>query len=785
MSQANSETKRVQFLLTSLIIIVILVLAVLVIYLTYPEFLALETPATQTQAEISPIQLTDTPSPTITLTPTASRTLRPTTTPSITLTPTITPFPSQTTTPPGPPTLTPAKPILGDPYKLVDWSPDHADYMIQLMADYPNTLSEGSRGENNENYYDAFGYAVDAQQESILRFPDAPLVEVWQWGLAYNLARIADSGSGDAYGRLIIDGLNQGDVDMTNLADWFKQREPRLVLYTIELDPISGYLSSYLLDVRGPGSNYILLLETSSGYQYYSLNNAFDFVNPRETRSIISDLTGDGSQEAGIYFVNPSNPYILELPAVENLAGIPPQEKGFRPSLPPREIGIEYTNDWGVAVDERDGGNNLYFSSSFYPACPVELRLEYSWEGTFFDLLDTQYIFEPAPETLSYCEFLADHAAEYWGYEPAIQLMEMLLPVWPPDSEDEGNPYPADAVDEWRFNLGIYHAQIGEASTAINYFNQVLTDPGDPDSQWVSQARDFRSVYNLPGDLYRACVSVANCNADHALDYLINHHDREPGTDIIEHLLDSGVPIIASGYFDFDYDGFRERWITVRNRPLEVLSFWIIAGSGSGEKGMYVEKVDSSKPALEYVSETEPPIVSVDGDLYIRMMRDPLSTKPYITYPVLSSELVDPFEEGVSAASGALFSGTDPDEVIEMLLTLEESPGLRCELTWTCDRYYYLLGLAYELAGRERMAVDTYLFLWWNYSRSPYTTMARLKLIGTITVTPPTAPIPSTRTPTPPTGPYPTPPTGASPLPTSAYPYPIITPTFVYPYPNP
>jgi hypothetical protein len=80
-------------------------------------------------------------------------------------------------------------------------------------------------------------------------------------------------------------------------------------------------------------------------------------------------------------------------------------------------------------------------------------------------------------------------------------------------------------------------------------------------------------------------------------------------------------------------------------------------------------------------------------------------------------------------------------------LDLADDPGLLCKPTWSCDEYYYLLGLASELAGDEVSAVQAYQRLWLDYSKSPYTTMARLKLQITDTpftpVTPSTTPSPT------------------------------------------
>ena len=103
-----------------------------------------------------------------------------------------------------------------------------------------------------------------------------------------------------------------------------------------------------------------------------------------------------------------------------------------------------------------------------------------------------------------------------------------------------------------------------------------------------------------------------------------------------------------------------------------------------------------------------------------------------------------------------------------------------------------MLGLVSELAGYERNAVDANLTLWREYSKSPFTTMARLKLEGiaipapavpTYTITPSGTFIPIPTIP----GVTPTPtPTGATPTLTPTGPTPTPTPTETpgTPYPS-
>ncbi|MCK5315891.1 MAG: hypothetical protein KAJ53_12240, partial [Anaerolineales bacterium] len=240
MADSPESTARIRYLLTSLVVILIFILALLVLLAAYPVVLAPSPAITPTITPIPTNTHTATLIPTITPTPEPTRTSRPTFTPTITLIPSQTPTPSLTPTYSGPPTLTPASAVRGKDYSLEEWSPELADYMVMLMDDYPNTLSEDKRGENDEGYYDAFYYATIAQKEALLRYPDVPQAVFWRWGLAYNLAQVGDPQAGEAYAEIITLNLNEGDVDLKELETWFEFQEDRLTLEITELKPVPG-----------------------------------------------------------------------------------------------------------------------------------------------------------------------------------------------------------------------------------------------------------------------------------------------------------------------------------------------------------------------------------------------------------------------------------------------------------------------------------------------------------------------------------------------------------------
>jgi hypothetical protein len=161
------------------------------------------------------------------------------------------------------------------------------------------------------------------------------------------------------------------------------------------------------------------------------------------------------------------------------------------------------------------------------------------------------------------------------------------------------------------------------------------------------------------------------------------------------------------------------------------------------------------------------------------MLRLPDTQEPYLLDVPLRKEYPSRFFVPLGDLERRLLSGESPEQIQEELLDLQEFPGLLCEPTWTCDSYYYLLGLASELAGDTDEALDNYLALWLNYSKSPFTTMARLKLEGTQPI--PTATL--SPTPTLPVTPSPTLPASLTPTVTGTPP--TATPTVTGTLPTP
>jgi hypothetical protein len=736
MSSAPEETKRTRFLLTNLVILFIFVLTLVFLIASYPTLLAPPPTSTPTITNTIIPTLAPTPitsSPTITLTPTPTRTKLPTFTPTLTNTPTPTGTPTPSPTPTGPPTLTPARPVPGNErYNLQTWTPDNAADLVERMENYSNTLPRQSRGEDNSAYFAAFKYAVFAQQETLLRFPDAPQAETWKWGLAYDLARTGDSQAASQYADLIVRGLNQGDTTLEGLAAWFHDKEPRLDLNIIVLKPLSTYTGNYVLEIRGGGSAFIWLLNTPSAFQAYPIFSDFDFVHMPGFRTILSDLNGDGYEDLAIYQESRPGDLNLILPHVFNLAQVPAQPLPFRPSQSSFTIGMDYTNYWAIQKDE-SGKNLLAFQSNIFAACPINIQRLYQWDGTFFSMVNTTYQPQPDPATLNYCPIMVDHAAQFWGPEPALKLVQATLDSWPPAVDLKGKPYALDGRDEWRYRMGIYQALDGDTQAAIATMQAIVDAPSLPASRWIEPAQNFLATFHGPADLYRACAQAQFCDPGQVIAHIIDGLPVSQFDQAVDLLWKSGVTLRASGFYDFYGTQENLRWFTVQNHPFEKLQFWILAASPERVQALYVASIDSNEPTLtvqQTVQNTESPVIWLDDVAAFSVQRDPDSLAPYLTYYPLQYHWPNRFDEGLQSASQALFGGSPPQQVVQQLVDLQTNPGLLCAPYWTCDSYYYLLGLANELAGNKSAAIDAYLQVWRDYSNSPYTTMVRLKVSG-------------------------------------------------------
>jgi hypothetical protein len=393
----------------------------------------------------------------------------------------------------------------------------------------------------------------------------------------------------------------------------------------------------------------------------------------------------------------------------------------------------------------------------------------YRWDGNALALVEEGYLIAPPAETLAYCRLAVDHAAAVWGPQAAASMVEALLPLWPPERDENGRLMPLDARDEMRFRLGVYYALSGDRPAAVQALQDLSTNPTLPASRWSAPARRFLEAYPAPAGVYRACVTTELCYPEFAVHLLLAELETSDSRTALESLRQAGLALRASGLYDFDRDGQEERWFTLQYRPAEKIELWILASGQDRLHGLQVGTVESGQPTFSQpYNQPAPPVIWADAVQAFVLRSDPGSGLPYLERFAPRYVWPDHFDLALAPLREALLEGGEPRLVQNALINLERNPGLVCQGDWSCDEYYYLLGLAAELNGQPRFAVEQYLYLWWNY-RSPYTTLARLKLASLVTptpFTPGTPPAAPTLTPTPGTA-YPLP---ATATPNTPYP---------------
>lgn len=731
-----------------------------------------------------PPSSTFTPSPVPSITPSP----QPTWTPLPTLTPSTTPTPTSTgtvTLQPAPPTLTPARPREeAEAFQIAEWLLQDFDYVIALAESYPNTLPEDQRGPLNRDYYAAYGYATILQGEALLEYPNAFEATNWDWGQAYNLARTSNPQAAARYAVLINAAYNAEGVKIGNLEGWIRQNDPRLWLEIIKRPAIGENLVNQVLKLNAEGgSAYLWLVETNTGTTVYPLSSEFDFPERMLPEHYWSDITRDGIEELVIH--HPNAPLRkIRFPRIFDLTQNPPRELNFKPNQD-FDIGLENEYLWDSVVGE-NSGEDLRYTATVYPPCPVTIYHTYHWNGTWIERNRADYAIRPVPGIVSYCELIVNQAAWVWGAETAIPLMETLLPEWPPIGTSEPRTYPVDAKDEWRYRLGIYYALTGDTLRAEEYFQDLIDNPTIPGSRWVKPAQEFQRGLDTPEGIYQACIPSEFCDPRVALKNLVAAIPLNADHDVLYYLTRAGIAIRYTYEFDFEGDGIPERYITFRHHPDQKLEFWIMAEKSIGYEALFVDTIAVSQPTLtRYVTRQGISIVWLNSQQSFTLGRFTGTDEVYVIRYAPSYFYSDFTLETVDSAINALLSGAAPLPIRDGLVALRRSENFACLVEDDCAYFYYALGLANQFGLDESGAVDSYLFIWNEYPNSPFTYMARLKLAykpgygppPTFTPTPTNTATP-TRTPTTTPTPTLTHTPGPSPTPTMTHtPGPSPTPT--------
>lgn len=740
---ANGSTKPSPALLPILILFglaVVLFLVMIVKYFSQP-------PSSPTQTS-SPIFVTLTSHPTqtpsntstITLTPRPTWTLRPSSTA------TQTPLPTSTTTPTLIRTITPAKPDNYNTfYELKPWDLGEQSRSIELLN--ANAVLTPSNGA-----YRALAYA---ESEGILRFPHALEATAWQWDRAYNWLRINDPQGIASYAELIQSAVMSGQVRSTDLPTWFNSYESRITLSASQFLTQPGELGRELIELKAEGSAFLWLVENPTETSIYPLINDVDFSLPHINAFGYGDLTGDAVSELVIYRAETPGSTLLVQPHIFNLSVTPPVELPVQEQVP-IDFGLEPRTEIEVITDTINS-SILRVTSILLPACPAYFAQDYTWNVNSFTVTPSAYKLVPVYDLRTYCEVALDTASTGWGPEAAITVATSMLPIWPPETDAQGHPYPVDAYDQLRYRLGVLYALADQPVKAISTMSEIVDVPVIPESSWVTRAEDFLRTYQTIDDLYLVCQQAQYCNMRDALQTMVKHSSASDPAQALQYLQTHGLITRSSGLTDFDADGQIEHWMIIQPKSNAKLEYWILSKMQSGIQALFVKVVEAGE-SLPFFHEPAGSVPVLQFELHQGFIfkRLPITLEAYIQWVDMEYARPTIIRDGYQQALNQLMSGTDPSVVLSSMLGLYNSPRFKgdCIAFNICDQFHYTLALTYDLLGQQGNGIDQYLWVWRNYGKSPYATMARLKLnhfpLPTYTRTPiPTSTTAPTRTPTP------------------------------------
>jgi hypothetical protein len=751
---------RLQFLPA----IILLVLIGILIAAAFNLLSGIQEPAFLTPVDQAPaavLQDLPTATATDTITPTVTTTSRPTWTlqPTMTFTPTWTPTWTATATRERLPTLTPARPFrINERYEFMNLTAERMDQITRTVADYPDAKFVTPESRLDQAYDAYFIYPALAYQEALLRFPEAAQRTRWQWGLAYSLSRLGESQTVTLYQQFISQALNQEGLGLDELSDWFSSQTPDLTLLVHSLPLPPGQPEMSLLEIPEGNILYLLEINQAGDYQLHSLSEKFDFRHGNSTIHTVLDLDADGLYELAVYQPGSSNGSALTAPRIFDLLEPKAQSIPVEPLLP-FDFQMEYTVELSSQIAAGTSLQTLTVMAVFYPSCPFSARIDYHWDESSGSAVlsgPAEYQLEPVQETLTYCEALLNHAQAFWPLEARYVVEQTLLPLWPPESDPQGRPYPASRQDELRFRHALTQALGGypeDLQPALRTLQELVEAPVDPVGPWRTAALDFIDLLGDGSGLYRACQNSPICDLQQAFQQIARESDLQR---IAAYLSQQGVTLRASGVFDFDQDGTPERWVVMRPRSESHLEFWILAETETGLQAVFVERVAVNDPKPFWSDQqVYPDVFQITANQGYRLLRMPQNGAVYLepvqVQPVLTTYTRDETQQ----AEKDLMAGETPTGVRDNLITVLNSGRFNCLNHRVCDRFLYALGLAYELSGDLEKARDTYIQLWWENSSSPLTALGRLKLnfiapTPTLTRTPtrtPTATAPTTPTP--------------------------------------
>jgi hypothetical protein len=698
--------------------------------------------------------------PTATTTPSFTPTAMATSTNSVqvvspTATPTLTPTPLPIYLPQL--LLTPAPPPEDSTaYRLIPWSRQQAESLPRLMERYYTLMGQHFALTSTESIYrDAFIYAGLAYQEDQLRYPDDPRVSRWQLAEIAHRAASNDPHSTRLYQEALLEALQTEKTPLSEeaLIDWFEQYPLFFSISIHHLPPLDGFTAGHIVTIASRyevGGASFWVLEKENRFTVYPIYSNLGNYGAATYETHLADLTGNRVLEFIVYAPGRSDAMSDKHIAIYDLSRFPPANLSFGPDMPWSihradfvSVTSEPTN--GSFLQIRSGGERF--------ACPSSFTGTFAWNGQWLE--QVSFTVGEWTDDDAICISNLDWTLEnnIWSAsERAIILhsYESEFGDTPPPGNhwlyDQRDLSPQEFQQEIRYILAMNHALLGNVEETVGYLSLIT------EGEWLEPAQRFLGQYETPVDTYRACNAAGvKCDPRQALARTVASLPPANGETILAQLVELGVPIVDSGLFDADRNQTPEYWFTVQHPGRDTNELWLLAQSDTGVKPLFIDTFSEGTPRLRNHSGWT--IASVYGSTpgyflfsvgvtdeiyaFVRRLTD---QEPYVIKLEGHEPWLPPTHPQAAVLDEAvddLLANGDPAVAIERLLVLADMPEFE-----PTARYYYYLGLAYELAADETNAVINYWLAWqdccvvWEFggiedelvTPNPFALMARAKL---------------------------------------------------------
>lgn len=660
---------------------------------------------------------------------------------SATTAPTATAAPSDTETqrpvsaPTLPATVTPLAPPSGDlsRWRLRPWNAEAADERNGQMAAWLEHF--GERPEDGPFHLSTWlvfhSFLADAEAEALLRFPDAPQAERWQWDHAYNLAAAGGPGivGGEwevaAYVDLIKTALDGDQATLATLPQWFALHEQRMTLTTQLLQAPEGFDASALVTLDEMA--YLWVGDRAGTYSVAVLDSDVLNAEPVASDATLIDATGDGFDEivltmgqvtccdvyrmTTIYDVSSGSPTSL------NLAGAPLTTGGqstVEPwTSPDGHAGLAY--------------RTLYATPS-PTLCSVSQTDHYAWTGEIFEWIDTAYsALDPgadgAAEVCVDARSLVSDPAEWAAAVAALR---------------DTTAYDV-ALDEWtlrlRYRVGEAAAREGQADRARSLFQAALdVDVANETAAapWREAAQHFLEA-DPAASFYTTCAGVALCDGQAALQAAAAGLGADDLASLADRLRALGVDVRAVGDLP-PVSSAALRWLVAVNPNTQARELWLAAADGDHLQASYVFGLSSDTPAISQAASTDGAVsfvvdtskgpVEIDVKWLALSGRLQIGRRP--AGPRVTQAVVNSLSVEMEQLRRDLLAGAPPGPIAARVTALEDQ--VACPDGEWCRTWLYVRGLSAELLGDDATAALAYARLWQVADDWPIGLWARLRL---------------------------------------------------------